>query len=88
MAGDRQFFVVVDKAGNSAFSAMYAQFCRDDDIAVRNKMLTVNSCHQPRRGDIAVNSPRCHPSFGLRPFAAAGLLGQASVPGGADDGPT
>ncbi|GAA2402288.1 hypothetical protein Cme02nite_57350 [Catellatospora methionotrophica] len=43
-AGNWYFFVAVDKAGNSAFSATYAQFCRDNDIAVRNKMLAVNSC--------------------------------------------
>ena len=36
---DWYFFVAVDQQRNSAFSSTYAQFCRDNDIAVRNKVL-------------------------------------------------
>ncbi|WP_155370389.1 endolytic transglycosylase MltG [Catellatospora vulcania] len=41
---DWYFFVAVDKQRNSAFSSTYAQFCEDNDIAVRNKVLARNSC--------------------------------------------
>ncbi|GAA1391327.1 endolytic transglycosylase MltG [Catellatospora chokoriensis] len=42
--GDWYFFVAVDKQRNSAFSSTYAQFCQDNDTAVRNKVLARNSC--------------------------------------------
>lgn len=42
--GDWYFFVAIDKKGNSAFSANYDQFCRDNELAVRNKVLPRNSC--------------------------------------------
>ncbi|MEU7825671.1 endolytic transglycosylase MltG [Catellatospora sp. NPDC049133] len=42
--GGWYFFVAIDQKGNSAFSTNYEQFCRDNDIAVRNKKLARNSC--------------------------------------------
>ncbi len=42
--GKWYYFVAIDKQGHSKFSETYSQFCKDNDEAVRNGILTESSC--------------------------------------------
>lgn len=42
--GKWYYFVAIDKQGHSKFSETYAQFCKDNQEAVRNGILTQSSC--------------------------------------------
>jgi UPF0755 protein len=42
--GDWYYFVAVDKAGHSAFSKTFEEFCKDNEKAVKNKVLKQSSC--------------------------------------------
>ncbi|GAA1391331.1 endolytic transglycosylase MltG [Catellatospora chokoriensis] len=42
--GDWIYFVAIDKEGHSAFSATHTQFCKDNQTAVKNKVLPRSSC--------------------------------------------
>ncbi|MBV1850382.1 endolytic transglycosylase MltG [Catellatospora tritici] len=42
--GDWYYFVAVDRAGHSAFSKTFEQFCEDNDKAVKNGVLKHSSC--------------------------------------------
>ncbi|MEV4412838.1 endolytic transglycosylase MltG [Catellatospora sp. NPDC049609] len=42
--GDWYYFVAIDKEGHSAFSKTFEEFCKDNETAVKNKVLKQSSC--------------------------------------------